>query len=262
MHGMQPRLSVDWRQLLDRIGAPVAEPSLQTLHALQRRALAALPFENLDIHLDRMIQLDPRALHEKIVLGGRGGFCYELNECFLRCLRCLGYEAYRMEARVELGGPGAPFDHQWILVRIDGARWYVDVGFGDFSLAPLDLDCSEPQTDGVGTYQVRHGAIPEIYRLHADASLKMLTLNLTPQEWSSFEARCHWHQTSPASAFIKKRMCTMATRDGRMTLTGNTLRTTAGSRVVEEKVPEEEYLSVLEDCFGIRLTQTAWVRRP
>jgi N-hydroxyarylamine O-acetyltransferase len=94
---------VDWRQLLVRIGAPFAEPSLQTLHAFQRRALATLPFENMDIHLGRTIRLDSGALHEKIGLEGRGGVCNELNPYFLSCLRCLGYEAYRMEARVELG---------------------------------------------------------------------------------------------------------------------------------------------------------------
>lgn len=127
---------MNWLKLLDRIGATSTRANLETLVHLQRQALLALLFENLDIHLARVIRLDHDSLYRKIVAGDRGGFCYELNECFYQCLAAMGYMVERLEARVELGGPGGAFDHQCSLVHLDGARWLADIGFGDSSASP------------------------------------------------------------------------------------------------------------------------------
>lgn len=127
---------MNWLKLLDRIGATSTRANLETLVHLQRQALLALLFENLDIHLARVIRLDHDSLYRKIVAGDRGGFCYELNECFYQCLAAMGYMVERLEARVELGGPGDAFDHQCSLVHLDGARWLADIGFGDSSASP------------------------------------------------------------------------------------------------------------------------------
>ena len=63
---------------MDRIGATFTRANLETLVHLQRQALLALPFENLDIHLARVIRLDHDSLYRKIVAGDRGGFIAEL----------------------------------------------------------------------------------------------------------------------------------------------------------------------------------------
>ena len=253
---------MNWTTFLDRIGATGTEANLETLVDLQRLALLSLPFENLDIHLGRPINLDLEAVFRKIVADGRGGFCYELNECFLHCLAARGYEVERMEGRVELGGAGAPFDHQWTLVHLEGNRWMADIGMGDSSLSPLNLDDPEPQTDGRSWFRVNEcGGGFEIFRqLQPDEWSKMLTLNLAPQPWERFSERCHWQQTSPDSAFVRKRMCTRATPSGRISLIGNTLRIN-GKDTSETLIAEAEYTAVLQERFGIRLTSPNW-RRP
>jgi len=252
---------MDWLRLLDRISATRSEPTLETLRYLQRRAMESLPFENLDIHLGRPIELDPNALYEKIVVGKRGGFCFELNECFYQCLRALGYEVDRMEARVELGGSGSPFDHQWTLVRLNGSRWMADIGMGDSSLSPLSLDSPEPQSDGRSLYRVveRENDVEILRQFQEGEWTKMLVLSLTPHRWTSFKSRCHWHQSSSDSVFAHKRTCTLATHDGRVTLTGNTLRK-SGDVSSEGLIEEEDYLSVLELHFGISLGSPTWTR--
>ncbi|HEY7477344.1 MAG TPA: arylamine N-acetyltransferase, partial [Actinomycetota bacterium] len=74
---------VDVDAYLERIGVEgPAEPSEETLRALHRAHLFAVPFENLDIHLGRPIVLDPERLVRKVVAERRGGFCYELNGAF------------------------------------------------------------------------------------------------------------------------------------------------------------------------------------
>ena len=60
---------------------------LDTLRSLHRSHLAAIPYENLDIHLGRSLQLDLGEMYRKIVLDGRGGWCYEMNGLFAWALR-------------------------------------------------------------------------------------------------------------------------------------------------------------------------------
>ena len=69
------------------------DPTEETLRRLHHAHLLAVPFENLDIHLDRPIVLDVDALFEKVVRRRRGGFCYELNGLFGWLLGELGFDA-------------------------------------------------------------------------------------------------------------------------------------------------------------------------
>lgn len=48
------------------------QPTAETLRAIHRAYLLAVPFENLDIHLNRRIILDEAALFDRIVLNRRG----------------------------------------------------------------------------------------------------------------------------------------------------------------------------------------------
>ncbi len=253
---------MNWLKLLDRIGEKKRETTLETLQHLQERALLTLPFENLDIHLGRPICLDHRAVYSKIVVGDRGGFCYELNECLYMCLAAMGFEVHRLEARVTLGGPGEPFDHQVTLVLIDGVRWLTDIGFGDSALTPLNLDSSSTQSDGKTSFRFseQDGRL-ELHRLlNSDEWTRVLAINSEPQLWSNFEESCHWTQTSPDSAFVHKRLCTMALPNGRVSLSGNSVKET-GENNSEVRIHEADYTTVLAQRFGIALNSPCW-RRP
>jgi N-hydroxyarylamine O-acetyltransferase len=253
---------LNWLAFLDRIVATRTEPDLSTLKHLQQQALLTLPFENLDIHLGKPIRLDHNAVYAKIVSGDRGGFCYELNECLYQCLAAMGYEVERLECRVELGGAGSPFDHQITLVRIDGARWMADIGFGDSASTPLNLDERSAQTDGRSWFRIaeQKGYLELFTQGHSGDWSKVLSLNPEPQPWSHFTERCHWTQTSTDSAFVHKRLCTLALPNGRISLSGNTLKET-GESVSEIQIQENEYTTVLSERFGISLDTPNW-RRP
>src|SRR5512138_694480 len=119
------------------------KPDVQTLQGLHLAHLLHVPFENLDIGLKRPIRLEEEALWNKIVVQGRGGFCYELNGLFGAFLREIGFDVTYLNARVynREGKLGIPFDHLALLVQIPGqpGRWLADVGFGDSFLEPLNL---------------------------------------------------------------------------------------------------------------------------
>jgi N-hydroxyarylamine O-acetyltransferase len=101
-----------------------------TLTDLHERHLRAIPFENLSIHLGEPIVLDVDALVDKLTVRRRGGFCYELNGAFAALLATLGFDVALFEARVVMGREGMPFDHLCLRVRVDGAEYLTDVGFG------------------------------------------------------------------------------------------------------------------------------------
>jgi arylamine N-acetyltransferase len=134
---------------LHRIGyAGPREPTADVLRQLQRAHLLAVPFENLDINpIGTPIVLSADALFHKVVVRRRGGFCYELNGLFAIALEQLGFDVTRVAGQVSRGDGkfGPEFDHLALVVRVDGATHLADVGFGDFSLEPLDLSVRGPQ---------------------------------------------------------------------------------------------------------------------
>ncbi len=76
---------------LERIGYKGnTEPALGLLKVLQKKHLLNIPFENLDIHYKIPIELNLANTFEKVVIKGRGGFCYELNGIFHELLIQLG----------------------------------------------------------------------------------------------------------------------------------------------------------------------------
>jgi len=65
---------------------------------------------------------------------------------------------------------------------------------------------------------------------------------------------CHYHQTSPESSFTQNSLCTRATPEGRITLSGMKLIETRNGRR-EERVlgSEQERGEVLRTEFGVTL---------
>src|SRR5215472_18946925 len=98
---------VDASSYLSRIGySGPREPTAETLRALHRAHMIAVPFENLDISLGRTIIAEEGAILKKIVGMRRGGFCYELNGAFAALLRALGYRVTLLSARVARASGG------------------------------------------------------------------------------------------------------------------------------------------------------------
>ena len=62
---------------------------------------------------------------------------------------------------------------------------------------------------------------------------------------------CHYQQTSPESAFTKKRVCTILTGTGRVTLADSKLIISHGAERDEIPVSAAEWPHVLRDTFGI-----------
>lgn len=234
-------------------------PSAETLRELQLAHLLSVPFENLSIHTNQPIVLADDSLFTKIVERRRGGFCYECNGLFASLLRALGFEVTMLSAEVANadGVFGPPFDHMTLMVSLE-QRWLVDVGFGDSFLEPLRLDEPGEQLQGSRTYQiVSKGSLFTLMQKIDEGEWKaQYRFTSAPHEYDDYAEMCHYHQTSPQSHFTKARLCSLATEEGRITLSDMRFITTAADNQKQESnvANEEEYATILRERFGIVMT--------
>jgi N-hydroxyarylamine O-acetyltransferase len=247
---------------LARIGYKgLLEPDASTLRRLQLAHLRRVPFENLDIGLGRPLSLELQALFDKIVVRRRGGFCYELNGLFAWLLEELGFEVTLLSARdLRPDGDWSPeFDHLTLLVRCPhdpDTRWLADVGYGDSFLEPLRLDEPGEQIQGWRAYRIapEQGYQFVWQRDQAGEWERQYGFTLQPRRLDEFEPMCRYHQSSPQSIFTQKRLCTLATEDGRITLSGDKFITkTNGLRQEQPVEGEAHFRRILKERFGVEL---------
>lgn len=232
-------------------------PTAQTLRRLHRAHMLAVPFENLSIHIGQRIHLNEDWLFNKIVGQNRGGFCYEQNGLFAAVLRQMGFAVTLHEARVynPYGELGIRFDHLTLIVQLE-ERWLTDVGFGESFSEPLRLDDPAPQPQYGETYRVQHS------KMHSTLQTQKADGNWhnnyqfyeAPLPLSDFLVGCHYHQTSPDSHFTKKRVCSLLTPSGRVTVSENTLIMHDENGRQEHTLPDETAVTAaLQEYFGIVL---------
>ncbi len=228
-----------------------------TLAALHRKHLHNIPFENLEINRGKKIQLDLKKLENKIITNQRGGFCYELNGLFGALLRQLGFEVKMISGRVYGKEKiGREFDHMILMVSLDG-EWLVDVGFGDNFLEPIRIETEIKQPDPAGTFKIIRQDSTYL-RLKSDMdgsgySAKYL-FTLDERQLEDFTEMCEFHQTSPESFFTRKRVCTMSTEYGRVTLRDDMfIETINGNKTMRSVLDDEDFDQILKERFGIEI---------
>jgi N-hydroxyarylamine O-acetyltransferase len=242
---------------LARIGAPERPaPTAEALHDLHLRHLRTVPFENLDIHLDRTISLALPDLYAKVVERRRGGFCYELNGLFAALLRALGYDVDQFACRVRNPrGLGPLFDHLALSVAAPDAtgRWLADVGFGRHSAYPLRLGDSTDQQDPNGVFRLENADSGDLDVL-LDGKVQY-RIETRPRTLVDFEPTCWWQQTRPGSHFRAGPVCSMLTASGGMiTIADHVLITTEGGERTETTLAsDEDVLGTYELHFGMPL---------
>ena len=243
------------------------EVDAKTLEGLQRAHLHAVAFENLSIMWGEPIELEVREHYEKIVERRRGGFCYEQNGLLGWALEEIGFRVSRLGAAVwterdGIASYGDSASHLLLKVDLD-EPWIADVGFGENFRSPLRM------VDGLEQEQA-----PRAYRLDReqrdddgdDRDLWTMFTRDAQGLWARtyrfadtarpieyFAAMCRFHQTSPLSHFTQKRLCSLATPSGRLTLSGDEWIVSGldGSRSVRPIADEDEARRMLKEHFDI-----------
>jgi N-hydroxyarylamine O-acetyltransferase len=247
---------------LARLGhARPLSPTAETLRALHKVHMYAVPFENLDIGLGRRLSLSRPALFDKIVTRRRGGFCYELNGLFAWLLERLGFSVTYLSARIvnSAGQEGPEFDHLTLAVACpaDGRpaeRWLADVGCGDSFVEPLRLVPGVEQAGGGRVYWLAaRGENLDSWQREAGAEPERLyAFTLQPRQFpSDYGPMCLYLQTAPESHFTQHRVCTLATPGGRLTLSDRRWIVTEHGTRRETEIDDAEFERRLRADFGL-----------
>jgi N-hydroxyarylamine O-acetyltransferase len=250
---------LDLDAYLARIGyeGPL-EPSPETLRALHRAHVRAIPFENLEVWLGRPVPLDLENLQRKLVRQRRGGYCYEHNSLFAAALERLGFDVCALGARVRTAGPTLrAVTHALLRVVVDGHEWLADTGFGGQGLLePVPLSDGARMTQGGWTF----GVTGEPDGVHVLRSLR-------PQGWVDlygfapqpvypvdFVLMNHYTSTHPLSRFTGQLVVQRTLPDRHLALLRDELTTVLADGSHERrKVSADELPAILEHTFGIVL---------
>lgn len=249
--------TADYLNRINITSAP--SPTLSSLRKIQYQHLLHIPFENLDIHYNNPIILQPDKLFDKVINNHRGGFCFELNGLLYELLTQLGFQAKRISARVHQEGEefSPDFDHLALIVTIKEIDWLVDVGFGDFAYAPLNISLRDPQQGPRGTFRIKEHEPGMLLVQHQDEKGKWIhdyIFSTAPQSLKAFNKRCHFHQTSEKSHFSKKKICSKATPEGRITVTDKELKIKRQNDTQKYNISDnKEFKQLIAEHFGIAI---------
>jgi N-hydroxyarylamine O-acetyltransferase len=235
------------------------QPTLETLRALHFLQPQAIAFENLDPLLKRTVRLDPAALEQKLVHGGRGGYCYEQNLLFAHILRALGFTVTEHAARVLWNVPPGvttPRSHMLLVVDLDGERYIADVGFGGNVLtAPLRLNSDAEQATPHEPFRVTKDGERYVVQFNMRGEwLKLYRFDLSEQVQGDHEAGNWFVSTHPHSIFVNGLMGARAEPDRRYALGNNQLSIHHMNGKSEKRtLNARELREALTDLFKVRL---------
>jgi len=180
-------------------------------------------------------------------------------------LRQPGFTVKLLSARVFGAGQlGPEYDHMLLLVEMH-ERWIADVGFGDSFLQPLRLDdpAQQAQEQGGCAYRLLATEAQMVLQQSKEGVWNsQYAFALEPRQLAEFDAMCDYQQTSPASNFTRKAVCSMATPQGRVSLSNRRLiLSTDGQREEREIADAGSYRVALKYYFDIELDAGAHIER-
>ncbi|XP_036022709.1 arylamine N-acetyltransferase 3-like [Onychomys torridus] len=275
---------MDIEAYFERIGYqnPRKTVDLQTLTEILQHQIRAIPFENLNIHCGKPMELSLEAIFDHVVRKKRGGWCLQLNHLFYWALTMIGFETTMLGGHVYASSAckySNTMLHLLLQVTLSGKKYIVDAAF-PFSCQmwePLELISGKDQpqvpaifhlTEENGTWYlsqtIRQQYIPNQEFIDSNFvkknnHRKIYSFTLDPLTIKDFESVSAYYQTSPTSVMVNTSFCSLQTQEGVHGLLGTIIAYKKFNYkdnvdLVELKtLKEEEIEEVLKRVFGIHL---------
>ncbi len=236
------------------------KPTLSLLRAIHRQHLLHIPFENLDIHLGKKLSMDPVVVFKKITEHNRGGLCFEVNSLLYSILTLLDYKVSYISAsfwNTDKQSWNPDFSHLALLVHLNGAKYLFDVGVGGGFTEPLHILDRYQHHDQNGHYLVEATDDSNIFIIKKNSHdhwNPLFKIDTNPRVLQDFEEMCSFTQIDSDSLFTQKKLCSIITETGRISLTDEYIKVTNGDDITITPVTSRnEWTTALWEYFHIEL---------
>lgn len=235
------------------------EKSVELLGQIQTNCVLHIAYENLDILKRKPLDLTPEALYEKIVLHGRGGYCFELNGLLAHMLREMGFSVSERFARFLRNETDVPMRrHRVTVVHMESGDYLLDIGVGQVApRLPLKIEENTLHTQNGETYRfardARHGWV--LWEMHHDAWREYICF--TDEEYLDvdFLQPSFYCENHPSSPFNKTFMLAIKTETGRRTIDDHTYKIFEGEQLtyIEENLSDDRLRALFQNEFRLTL---------
>ncbi|WP_303860644.1 arylamine N-acetyltransferase [Alkalibaculum bacchi] len=233
--------------------------SKETLYNIHMAHALSIPFENLDVYFKKPVYLDRESLYKKIVANKRGGYCFEMNGLLSIILKGLGFKVSNLLARITIDN-GITYKaktHQVLCVEIGDEKYLLDVGYGNNGLvAPILIEPGKEQEQFYDTFRIieveKYGYV--LQRKVEDEFVYIYAFDLEECSPADFLMSHHFTSTFSESLFVNKKVCTMPTKEGRITLTDDHFKVEKDNKTsILEIEDDDHYNELLKEHFKLDL---------
>jgi N-hydroxyarylamine O-acetyltransferase len=256
---------MDTAAYLRRIGVDdPGPPTAAGLAALHRAHVERVPYETIEIQMQRPTTVDPHEAAARVVNRNRGGYCYHLNGAFSLLLKALGYDVVwhrgGVQPRTVPEPVGATGSHLALTVHGLPTRenpagdWLVDAGLGNGIHEPIPL-IPGSYRQGPLTYELKRSeAEPGGWRFEQDPRMSWVGMDFRPgvATQDDFRERHQWLSTAPESPFVQSFTAQRRDEHGVDAIIGATLHHYPDGETTELDT-QNAWLDVLRDRFAIEL---------
>ena len=142
--------------------------------------------------------------------------------------------------------------NQTEVMNIDEQDYFLPEGFTDDAKSfdeEVSTDTSEEGKEENATESEEQASDDE----EVEKKLSEYIFTKEARDIEEFEGMCQYHQTSPNSHFTQKRLISKPSKNGRITISGDSLKITENEKVVVQKKieNESEFTEYLKQYFNI-----------
>ncbi|MFC5702596.1 arylamine N-acetyltransferase [Cohnella faecalis] len=252
---------------LKRLGIrEIQAPTRTFLFELHKAHVNKLSWQTIDIFAGQPASMDVRESIQ-LMIGGRSGYCFQLNGAFCALLRSLGYRVSMHRAGVQPLGeaPRVNSFHLGLTVSMAGESneedetWIVDAGLGDMPYEPIPLRMGEYEQSPYTYKVVESGVVRDGWRLEHDPFASFAGVDFAPgivQDISEFNSKHEYYSQSAESPWTQLLLVRHRHEQGSNELRGCiwSKRDRSGIEKTEIRT-KSDWFALLGDVFGERLVR-------
>lgn len=244
--------ALDIEQYLKKINVEKKTATLAYLNEIISNHQRTISFNNLAVFFGagEILNLELEALFSKVILEGKGGYCFENNKVFYYLLKELGFQVEAKAARVIYDNSGdVPRTHRTTVVTINGERYLADVGFGKDvpgEAIPIGIARNTP-----GHQVTQEGNRYRHQLLKGEGIINLYVFDDGEYQESDFNVGNYYTNTHPNSKFVKELMVTRTEVNFVEFISGKTYSKIENGRRMDHEIKDQDEFQMYLKKFNI-----------